>query len=122
MEELLKEQITDRTEHADVYVNVRMHASLYAHTRAKFSYRKYFIVQGRKYFVIFNFVVLSDYKDILTMKISRFTVVCIAMYCACDTRPMSSFITASVMERSFFDSLHTNTAAISAISIHYRSK
>ena len=35
--------------------------------RTKVSYRKYFIVsiiQGRKYFVIFNFVVLSDFENI----------------------------------------------------------
>ena len=39
----------------------------YEHAYAKVSYRKYFVVfiiQGIKYFVIFNFVVLSDYKTI----------------------------------------------------------
>ena len=70
---------SDRAEHADVYVNVRMHAStcMYVRVRTKFSYRKYFfvsIIQGGKYSVIFNFVVLSDYENISTTEISGFTV------------------------------------------------
>ena len=54
----------------------------YACVCTKISYRKYFVVsiiQGRKYFVIFNFVVLSDYENISTMKISGFTV----LICTC---------------------------------------
>ena len=53
-----------------------MHASTYAHVHAKLSYHKYFfvsIIQGRKYFVIFNFIVFSDYENISTTKISGFT-------------------------------------------------
>ena len=46
--------------------------------RSNISYHKYFIIQCRKYFVIFNFVVLSDYENISTTKISRFMV--LSMY------------------------------------------
>ncbi len=51
-------------------------ASKYLRThvrRSNISYRKYFvafIIQCRKYFVLFNFVVLSDYENISTTKIS----------------------------------------------------
>ena len=47
------------------------------HAPSNISYRKYFavlIIQCRKYFVIFNFVVFSDCENISTMKISGFTV------------------------------------------------
>ena len=57
-----------KLEHA---VNVR------THTRSNISYCKYFaalIIQCIKYF-IFNFVVLINYKNISTTKISGFTVI-----------------------------------------------
>ena len=59
------QRLKDRAEHA------------YVSARAKISYRKYFIVsiiQSRINFVIFNFLVLSDYENISATKISGFTV------------------------------------------------
>ena len=78
IEELLYPRLPrkDRAEHADIwYVRAR--------ARAKISYHKYFVVsiiQCRKYFVIFNFVVLSDYENISITKISGFTV--LRLYCS----------------------------------------
>ena len=56
-----------------------MHTRTHACAHSNISYRKYFavlIIQCRKYFVIFNFVVvvISDYENISTMKISGFMV------------------------------------------------
>ena len=67
MEELLERRCYvcgyhSRAEHADVW---------YVRARTKIWYRKYFIVsiiQGRKYLVIFNFAVLSDYKNVQQRK------------------------------------------------------
>ena len=40
------------------------------------------ILRCTKYFAIFTFVALSDYKNILTTKISRFTVVILVVMVA----------------------------------------
>ena len=67
MEELL---LCPRTYHS----SSASYARAYVHTRSNFSYRKYFVVlfiQCRKYFVIFNFVVLSDYENILNSEYFR---------------------------------------------------
>ena len=65
-------------------------------------------------------------KTYLTLSIAFvlwiFFIVCIAVYCARDARPMSSRVIASVKEQSFFDALHANTAAKITISIHFRLK
>ena len=60
----------DQAKHADIWYAC-------ARALAKISYHIYFVVsniQGSKYFMIFNFVVLNDSRNISTTKISGFTV------------------------------------------------